>query len=277
MSEPKTIGSTKYFWLKGLSPNALSEEDIAKIREFEETWSPVKPEDSAFYREYNKKLLQKPENRIPECLDPSKVGEMFIKIWANMFPNDQLELTGEMKNNLRTLTYYFSNDERFYDGCESELSLPDINKGMMIIGKFGNGKTSSMDVFNRILCAIPGYSFRSYTTTDVVDEWEACSKPEDKQKFWKKFLNGRIHFDDVLREREASNYGKMELFRDILLKRYDAQRNNPEVKTFITCNPLDSNLESALDHFTQKYGEIVYDRLFQMFNIMFWHGKSFRR
>ena len=58
-----------------------------------------------------------------------------------------------------------------------------------------------------------------------------------------------LHIDDVKKERKASNYGTVEIIRDILEKRYDKK-----IKTFITCNNRESdkegNLKDALIVFT---------------------------
>lgn len=262
--------------MKGLSSAALTEKDLEEIKSYEEAKG-YSAEPTPEMIEYSKKLMQdQEEQRV--MIDPVRMGKAFIAKWNEMYPVDPLQLTDDMKRNLRTLNYYLADDERFAEGC-SELSEPSLRKGLLIIGPFGNGKSSAMSVYHQLLSTIPGYSFKSFTSTQVVDMYEACSNPSEKKVFWKSMLTGRCHFDDLLREREASNYGKVEIFRDILLKRYDAQMfHNPELKTFITCNPLTSDRpDTALDHIAEKYGEIMYDRIFKMFNIVFWNGKSFRK
>jgi len=86
---------------------------------------------------------------------------------------------------------------------------------------------------------------------------------------------GVIYYDDVKTERIASNYGMTNLFKDIIEK-----REVRKLKTYITCNFKEDqpgNIPAALLEFGEKYGSRVFDRLFSMFNIIEFKGKSFRR
>jgi len=96
---------------------------------------------------------------------------------------------------------------------------------------------------------------------------------------------GDRYFDDIKTERHASNYGKVNLFKDILENRYN---NRVQIvkgvtkinKTFGTCNykeGYEGNTEVALEEFGEMYGGRIYDRLFEMFNIIEFKGKSFRK
>ena len=65
------------------------------------------------------------------------------------------------------------------------------------------------------------------------------------------------------------------MFKELLEVRYE---NN--AKTFITCNFDPNNLkdiQKALDQFLLRYGGRVYDRLFEMFNIIEFKGNSLRK
>ena len=72
--------------------------------------------------------------------------------------------------------------------------------------------------------------------------------------------------DDVKAEGDAFKYSKKNLLDDILYYRYEN-----EARTIITCN-YDKNhpndLEKAIDEFGTKYDGRIYDRLFEMFNII---------
>ena len=98
--------------------------------------------------------------------------------------------------------------------------------------------------------------------------------PFEREEFYEKYNKGSRIFDDVKAERNASNFGKVNLFEEIFLSR-DANR----AKTIITCNfhnQFPNNFERALDEFGEKYGPRVYDRLFSNYNFIFLDGKSFR-
>ena len=64
----------------------------------------------------------------------------------------------------------------------------------------------------------------------------------------------------------------VEIFKDILEKRYS---NN--AKTMVSMNYSGNSVEDTLDAISIKYGERVYDRIFEMFNIIDLHGKSLRK
>jgi DNA replication protein DnaC len=116
--------------------------------------------------------------------------------------------------------------------------------------------------------------FKGYSANDVVNKFEACQNPLDKEEFYKTMNYGTRYFDDVKTERTANNYGKAELMKDILEARYINK-----VRTYITCNykdGADEDVEIALLEFQEKYGNRVYDRLFEMFNIIVFTGDSFR-
>ncbi|OIQ22174.1 MAG: hypothetical protein BM557_02020 [Flavobacterium sp. MedPE-SWcel] len=93
---------------------------------------------------------------------------------------------------------------------------------------------------------------------------------------------GSRYFDDLKTERIASNYGKVNIFKELLEERYNRvdPKTKKRLKTFVTCNfkeGFEDNLEKAVDEFGEKYGSRVWDRMFEMFNIIEFKGKSFRR
>lgn len=128
-------------------------------------------------------------------------------------------------------------------------------------------------------------SFKGYTANEVVGMFEKCNDDASKKDFERKMNFGSRYFDDIKTERIASNYGKVNIFKDIFETRYNnrIQTVNDKTiinKTFATCNYKDGyegNLEVAVDEFLEKYGGRVYDRLFEMYNIIEFKGKSFRK
>ena len=193
----------------------------------------------------------------------------------------------------RTLIAYFLNKKNFLKSpiIYSKLNEPSLEKGLLIIGGFGCGKTSIIKTFHQmfqyavsnpiIVKDIEGtdqflgrykLGFPFYTTNDVVDAYEKISEKEEKDIFWKRHNFGFKYYDDLMTERTASNYGKVEIFKDILEKRYS---NN--AKTMASMNYSGNSVEETLDAISDKYGERVYDRIFEMFNIIDLHGKSLRK
>ncbi len=248
---------------------------------------------------------QKPALKL-ECINIQSLKNAFLNQWKK---NEGFDFNTKANNGqsnifLFTLMYYFAQNENFFKSplLYSNKTIPALNKGLLIIGPFGVGKSKIMKVFQDLFFGGSQYqdntiindesgcpqflfnyklSFASYTANSVVLSYEGCqtdtknTEQMNKRAFWSKMLNGKVYFDDVLTEDKASNYGKIDLFSKILQERYANKRI-----TFITCNykrdaPL--NQEIALQQFATKYGTLVYDRLFEMFNIIFLTGESLRR
>jgi len=177
--------------------------------------------------------------------------------------------------NLKPIVYYFIGDLQKFKQCDhvSNISEPSLKKGLLIIGGYGNGKTSVMRAMENSLKRT-NVTFKGHTSNEVVTMYEVCKNSFDKEDLNRQMKTGTLYFDDVLTERDASNYGKINLFKEILEERYNRNK-----KTYITCNYQEGsdNLEDGLSQFGEKYGSRVYDRLFSMFNIIEFKGKSFRK
>lgn len=199
---------------------------------------------------------------------------------------------GEGKKLATTLAAYFLRRKMFYDSpLLNRISSPDLQKGLMLIGNYGTGKTSVFETFHSLFrdayqmnLSIDtvdgsslllkdlklGYAFCS--ANEVVKEFEGLNSAEEKKNFWDKISTGTKCFDDLTTEHQASNFGKIELFKDILEMRYSNKS-----KTYITLNYHGNSVAETLDFIAERYGERIYDRLFEMFNIIELKGKSFRK
>ena len=72
--------------------------------------------------------------------------------------------------------------------------------------------------------------------------------------------------DDLKAEGEAFKYGRKNLFNDILYLRYENR-----ARTIVTCNYQENypnDIGKAIEEFGTKYDGRIYDRLFEMFNII---------
>ena len=284
IDEPvKGIGYNKYQNLKHLPFASLTDLEKSQMAEYEANKmpSPGQQEES---KKYIRNMLSQKEET-PFKTTALLLGNVFKTKFA-MVHGKEFENTEFTKNNILPLVYYFSKDPRFFE-CEnlSKLSTPSFDKGILIVGHFGNGKTAAMRVFERIFQNIKGMSFKGYTANEVVGMFEKCTDDASKKEFERKMNLGSRYFDDIKTERIASNYGKVNVFKDILETRYNnriqiANGKTTTNKTFATCNFKDGyegNMEVAVDEFLEKYGGRVYDRLFEMFNIIEFKGKSFRK
>lgn len=202
---------------------------------------------------------------------------------------------GEPKFFVYTLMYYMFKDERFLTSpiLNVKINEPNVFKGLLVLGWYGCGKTSVFKTFRHLffesirdenlmikdcegdMVQMKRYRklfFAFFSVNDVVIDYESCSNSEAKTRFWEVMAKGRHYYDDLTKEREASNYGKVELFQDILERRYEKK-----VTTLASLNYSGDTAESTLKAMGAKYGPRVYDRIFEMFNIVELKGKSLRK
>jgi hypothetical protein len=272
------IGFNRYTFLKSLSVEDLTEEEISQMKNYEEKHFQT-PEQKENQDNYMKKVRM-PVVEIDQKFTKNELWKLFVKTFREVH-GKEFVYNDEVLENIKPLMYYFMEDDNFFS-CKnlSKLSEPSFDKGLLIIGNFGNGKTATMEVFEKIFKTFKSISFKGYSANEVVNMFEKINPLLKDQiltrsEFDKMMHSGKRYFDDVKTERHASNFGKMNLMKDILEVR---EKNN--LKTHITCNfkdGFDNDIQAGLDEFEEKYGSRLYDRLFKMFNIIEFKGKSFRR
>jgi DNA replication protein DnaC len=254
----------KKFTLKSLSPEQQKQVESYEI---EQKNKPVDKIKNDYWEKVNKEIT-----RIDFCPDYDALLRGFKAQFSIL---ESVDFDEKSLKNINTILYYFAKDERFYE-CESlyKKGKPSFEKGLLIIGDYGTGKSSTMDCLHKLFSSTD-YTFASTSALDVVNQYEIIEKESDKALFFKSNDFGTRYFDDVKTEREANNYGKVNLFKEILEKRY---RN--QALTYLTCNYVENdatkNLDKALLEFHTKYGGRVHDRLFQMFNIIEFKGLTYR-
>ncbi len=273
--ENLVIGRNKYNNLKSFKNEDLSDEQKKQIEEYENRNRSESPEQIEKTKKYLQGLLVPVEKK--EFSISAKELWVLFKSHFQITNNKPFEITEFTIKNIEPIIYYFSKDERFFecDNLKKELSVPNFDKGLLIIGNYGNGKTSIMKVFENIFKGIVGVGFKGYSANKVVTMFEKCSSDVDRDEFEKIMWRGTRYFDDLKTERIASNFGKVNIFKEIIEERY-----NRKSKTYVTCNykkDFPDDLNAALDEFEDKYEGRVYDRIFEMFNIIEFKGKSFRK
>ncbi|TDO68777.1 DNA replication protein DnaC [Flavobacterium chryseum] len=269
------IGIHKYNELKSFSSDKLSDFQKAQIDSYESKNKEATPEQIDSRANYVRKLFE-PKPRIEFSITAIKLFNLFKANFAEVNGRPFIKIKDITIKNLEPLIYYFSKDDRFFN-CDnlSNISEPSFEKGLLIIGNFGNGKTSTMKVFEKIFKGIPDVGFKSYSANEAVVMFEKCNSDIDRDEFEKVMWRGIKNFDDLKTERIASNYGKVNIFKEILEERYRLKS-----KTFLICNfkeGYEDDLQAAIDELGEKYGGRVWDRVYEMFNIIEFKGKSFRK
>ncbi len=265
MSGKRIISTRKYNILK--KSNNLTEQEQREVDDYLES------------RRIIPKVIpsKQASERTVVVIDKLLLWKLFIKFYEPI-TGREFKRTPEALNNIEVVIKYFAADDSFFQcvALVKNLNKPSFSKGLLIIGMFGNGKTSFMETMYHIFKEynMP-LKFKKVNANDLVAEWESIETPGDKSLFFEKYTCKYLYIDDVKKERMANNFGKVEIVRDILEKRHARG-----LKTFITCNFREDDhvgdLNDALREFN-RYGNHIYDRLFQMFNIIVFTGKSQRQ
>lgn len=166
---------------------------------------------------------------------------------------------------VKNLCCYFANDSR---------GKLDLNRGILLLGNIGNGKTSLMRFFSTNQL----YGFRIERIIDITSDYKVLG--EGGVKAYSTNLKVPLNlyglenygycFDDIgTEEIPARHYGESKnVFAEIILSRYD-NHLTPFNSTHATSNKSLTELENT-------YGSRVFDRMKEMFNIIVFDHESFR-
>jgi DNA replication protein DnaC len=220
--------------------------------------------------------LEKPRNLINELNKVSKeqMWQKFLETFCAMY-NKEFIQNERTINNLKVIFFYFLKDEKFFD-CDNlrgDIIKPSFEKGLLIIGGFGLGKTDYFKVFEKVFEKFNNYRFKFYSSKELVNKYELCQTAFDKKYFFKDISRKRMFIDDIASERIASNYGKIDVVAEVLSNRYDKR-----LITYASCNYSDKSFSSkkTLEYLGLRYGPRLYDRFYEMFNIIEFTEKSYR-
>jgi DNA replication protein DnaC len=138
----------------------------------------------------------------------------------------------------------------------------NINKGIILSGPVGCGKTSLMFLLNYFFQN--GYDYKMKPCRDIAFEFAAkgyealtpFTKKESKQTRMNTYC-----FDDLGTEKQIKHFGnECNVMAEIILTRYDSFIHN-KTMTHVTTNLSASELEAF-------YGDRVRSRMRQMFNLI---------
>lgn len=287
MKQKKIIGRRKYDALKRFDLENLNEDSLERFAQtFKIPVGQALKDIEAYENHFQNEPTDKGKEYLANLMKPKEVKDKPLltkEILWNLFlgaflVNEGIKFkqTDDAIENIKPLIYYYTGDFKNFEKCKNVLdkSKPSLKKGLLVVGDYGNGKSSMFRAFETVLKRT-NIIFKGFTANEVVMMYEGCKNSKDKEEFFNLMYNGTRYFDDVKTERVASNYGKSDLFKDILETRY-----NNKVRTYITCNYNDgfpNDLNVALKDFGVRYGNRVFDRLFEMFNVIVFTGPSFRK
>ncbi|UMB59228.1 hypothetical protein MHL31_09055 [Lutibacter sp. A80] len=166
------------------------------------------------------------------------------------------------KDYLNYLCHYFAESLDFEKKFGGEL-----RKGLMVTGKLGTGKSSSFDIVQNISKKHKFTSlwFAKRSANEIVTKYNESPL---KDSIIRDASRGKLYFDDLGAEKEASNFGKEDIFVRIFELRYEAFKEKG-TKTFISTN-------YSIYDIKKRYGIRLYDRFKEMFNLIELNGESRR-
>lgn len=197
-----------------------------------------------------------------QVIDYETARGYVIRIIREMY-GDKYTTNDQIKTLLTNMTKYFI--------CDPSCQL-DLEKGILLYGGVGTGKTTLFRIFKRLADALDikeGYNraFAVEKTNHIV--LDVRERPNEVNI--SKYFNGNICFDDLGQEAsDAKVYGNtVSVMGDILFNRYDRFQNNG-ILTHATTNLSEKEL-------ADKYGERIHSRAVEMFNWIQFDGKDLRK
>lgn len=196
---------------------------------------------------------------IPKSFDPELI------ITAGTQSIDGFNLNKKLEKFYEQLYYYFIRDKRFEQ---------DLNKGLLIIGSVGTGKTTAMRMFSKI------GRYRVVTTRHIVREFNidgmTILNRYGKDSFYYKGVPSekvamKLCFDDIgLEDVNSKIFGnRANVLAEILLDRYDCFISDGMI-THATTN-------LSIPSLKEIYGDKLLDRLKEMMNLITCEGQSLRK
>jgi|GEM_PF-5453231 len=169
---------------------------------------------------------------------------------------------------IRTLKNYFLQIEGF-DTENQVLNNPNVFKGLLVFGTYGNGKTMFFEIIHSISKELvinhgwQGMWFSKVTAPWLVEEYMRATEKGYSGNFnFTSYYKGTLYIDDLGAEKLA--FGRDNIITDLLFERH---KNG--AKTFITSNLNPNQLG-------KMYGARIADRLPEMVNIIKFTDKSYR-
>lgn len=204
------------------------------------------------------------------------VRKIYLKKLNLVTKREFLE-TDENYKKLDLMVNYLVQDQNFFKSpliVMRNESKPSFEKGLLIIGGVGSGKSAALKTMSLTLELTPFLRTTYHLASDLVAQYEEIQSPLNRKYFNDKFRNGRRIFDDITREKMASNFGKTNLMAELFTYRCEFKKVTHAAMNFHNDSPGDFDM--ALNQIGVKYGGHIYDRFFDMFNIVEFPGSSMR-
>jgi DNA replication protein DnaC len=177
------------------------------------------------------------------------------------------QITSENKEIIYSIFRYFLQlpDFNEYGVIKNKAGL---NKGLLVYGDYGVGKSSLFDAIHSIGKIIFKHTgstqlwFPRISTVHMLTKYYEAQKDSTSNFKLENYYHGKLYLDDLGKEDKA--YNREEIIGKLLF-----ERHRRSLKTYVTTNDNPSAIAA-------RYGNHIGDRLPEMFNIIKWEGKSWR-
>lgn len=239
----KISSHRKYLFLKQ-HESTLSDDEVKMVDEYE------KEQLGTVKFEIPEKVIKE-----PVIIKAGKLAIDFIKEFekTNKRP---LIIADDEKWFYIEMMMYFSKHERFGSKGKSLSKFPSLEKGILIMGKAGVGKSTLFNVINSLSYKnLPDTTlwFTKKSMLDINDEYMVALNNKCQDEYIKNLVKIKtLYIDDLGTEKK--------IFKDYIFTEIYEHRYNAKNKTHITTNLDSESLES-------RYGFRVVDRMREFQNI----------
>lgn len=215
-----------------------------------------------------------PDTISPRISPPTKTSinnqcliskQLFWKLFRRHAPGFQIK--PENQQVIYTIFRYFLQQPDFNE-YELIKNKPALEKGLLVYGDYGIGKSTLFDVIHEIGREVVTRTrntqlwFPRTSTIHLLSRYYEAQKNVDSNFQLEHYYHGKLYLDDLGKEEKA--YNREEIVGMLLF-----ERHRRKLKTFVTTNENPSSIAG-------RYGNHIGDRLPEMFNIIKWEGRSWR-
>lgn len=153
------------------------------------------------------------------------------------------------------------------------------NKGLLLTGSIGVGKTTMMNVMQRLFKDTER-RFKSVNCLQIKDMLEECKVAEIKEWYGKN-LKCDLYLDDIgLGQVNYNQFGNsVNIISELIYERYELFVSDG-FRTHMSTNiptKLKDDAPATQNSLARMYGDRILDRIAQMTNLIEWTGKTLRR
>lgn len=147
-------------------------------------------------------------------------------------------------------------------------------KGVLLVGSIGSGKSMMMRVMQRLFKDTEN-RFRWINSSDLKDLIEEVGVSKIKEMYGKG-LKMDLYIDEIGSSLSSKHYGNsINIISEIIYERNDLYVMSG-IKTHFSSNISPTSNNKSMETLSSIYGERCYDRMVEMCELISWKSKSLR-